>query len=95
MRCAWPGWPLKQPTKVEKVDAAELATMDELERSMSTWSKPWWPSVPRSRKARHLMARLRRLYGRSSVSRAEMNILRGILTETQKAARGELHKRKD
>jgi tRNA (cytidine32/uridine32-2'-O)-methyltransferase len=36
------------------------------------------------------MARLRRLYGRSSVSRAEMNILRGILTETQKAARGEL-----
>ena len=46
-------------------------------------------------KPRHLMARLRRLYGRSSVSRAEMNILRGILTETQKAARGELLKRKD
>ena len=41
------------------------------------------------------LARLRRLYGRSSVSRAEMNILRGILTETQKAARGELLKRKD
>ena len=41
----------------------------------------------------HLMSRLRRLYGRSSVSKLEMNILRGILTETIKAARGEHHKR--
>ncbi|NMY49880.1 tRNA (cytosine(32)/uridine(32)-2'-O)-methyltransferase TrmJ [Pseudomonas sp. WS 5011] len=40
-------------------------------------------------KPRHLMSRLRRLYGRSAVSRLEMNILRGILTETIKAARGE------
>ena len=42
---------------------------------------------------RHLMTRLRRLYGRSEVTRLEMNILRGILTETLKAARGEHHKR--
>ena len=40
-------------------------------------------------KPRHLMSRLRRLYGRSEVSKLEMNILRGILTETIKAARGE------
>jgi tRNA (cytidine32/uridine32-2'-O)-methyltransferase len=46
-------------------------------------------------KPRHLMARLRRLYGRSAVNRSEMSILRGILTETQKAANGEPYKRKD
>ena len=42
----------------------------------------------------YLMPRLRRLYGRSGISKLEMNILRGILTETQKAARGEPHKRR-
>ncbi|MFP6848940.1 MAG: tRNA (cytosine(32)/uridine(32)-2'-O)-methyltransferase TrmJ [Pseudomonas sp.] len=41
---------------------------------------------------RRLMSRLRRLYGRSSVSKLEMNILRGILTETIKAARGQHQK---
>ncbi len=46
-------------------------------------------------KPRHLMARLRRLFGRSAVNKSEMSILRGILTETQKVARGEPHKRKD
>lgn len=46
-------------------------------------------------KPKHLMPRLRRLYGRSAVNRSEMSILRGILTETQKVARGEPHKRKD
>ncbi|MNT98314.1 tRNA (cytidine/uridine-2'-O-)-methyltransferase TrmJ [compost metagenome] len=46
-------------------------------------------------KPRHLMSRLRRLYGRSGISKLEMNILRGILTETQKAARGEPHKRRN
>jgi tRNA C32,U32 (ribose-2'-O)-methylase TrmJ len=46
-------------------------------------------------KPRHLMARLRRLYGRSEVNRSEISILRGILTETQKAARGEPYKRKE
>ncbi|MFO7704226.1 MAG: tRNA (cytosine(32)/uridine(32)-2'-O)-methyltransferase TrmJ, partial [Halopseudomonas sp.] len=34
---------------------------------------------------RHLMPGLRRLYGRMGINRMEMNILRGILTETQKA----------
>ncbi len=46
-------------------------------------------------KPKHLMPRLRRLFGRSAVNRSEMSILRGILTETQKAARGDAHKRKD
>jgi tRNA (cytidine32/uridine32-2'-O)-methyltransferase len=34
------------------------------------------------------MARLRRLYGRIPLDEMEMNILRGILTETQKALSG-------
>lgn len=34
---------------------------------------------------RHLMARLRKLYGRAGIERLEMNILRGILTETRKS----------
>lgn len=46
-------------------------------------------------KPRHLMTRLRRLFGRNQMSRSEVNILRGILTETQKAARGELQQRRD
>jgi hypothetical protein len=46
-------------------------------------------------KPRHLMSRLRRLYGRCGISKLEMNILRGILTETQKVARGEPHKRRE
>ncbi len=36
---------------------------------------------------RHVMRRLRRLYNRARVERVEVNILRGILTETQKRAR--------
>ncbi|MFB1011454.1 MAG: RNA methyltransferase [Thiopseudomonas sp.] len=46
-------------------------------------------------KPRHLMTRLRRLFGRNQMSRSEVNILRGILTETQKAARGELQQRRN
>ncbi|NLY15718.1 MAG: RNA methyltransferase [Gammaproteobacteria bacterium] len=45
-------------------------------------------------KPRHLMTRLRRLFGRNQLSKSEVNILRGILTETQKAARGELQQRR-
>ncbi|MGC5704263.1 tRNA (cytosine(32)/uridine(32)-2'-O)-methyltransferase TrmJ [Pseudomonas sp. NFXW11] len=76
--------------------AEELATMDELERFYEHLQQTLVAiDFLDPQKPRHLMARLRRLYGRSSVSRAEMNILRGILTETQKAARGELQKRKD
>ncbi|AZC20502.1 tRNA (cytosine(32)/uridine(32)-2'-O)-methyltransferase TrmJ [Pseudomonas sp. CMR5c] len=74
----------------------ELATMDELERFYEHLQQALVEiDFLDPQKPRHLMARLRRLYGRSSVTRAEMNILRGILTETQKAARGELQKRKD
>ncbi len=39
------------------------------------------PAAPRQ-----LMARLRRLYGRLRLDEMELNILRGILTETQRAA---------
>ncbi|AZE50913.1 tRNA (cytidine(32)/uridine(32)-2'-O)-methyltransferase [Pseudomonas chlororaphis] len=90
-----------QPSKVEKDEVAsprsdELATMDELERFYEHLEQTLVAiDFLDPEKPRHLMARLRRLYGRSSVSRAEMNILRGILTETQKAARGELLKRKN
>jgi tRNA C32,U32 (ribose-2'-O)-methylase TrmJ len=45
-------------------------------------------------KPRHLMARLRRIFARSQLKKSEVNILRGILTETQKAARGELIQRR-
>ena len=64
----------------------ELATSDELERFYTHLEQTLVrigfldPAKPR-----HLMARLRRLYGRSSVSKLEMNILRGILTETGNA----------
>lgn len=90
-----------QPSKVEKFEATSprsetLATMDELERFYEHLEQTLVDiEFLDPEKPRHLMARLRRLYGRSSVSRAEMNILRGILTETQKAARGELIKRKE
>ncbi len=36
---------------------------------------------------RHVMRRLRRLYNRARLERTEVNILRGILTESQKKAR--------
>ncbi len=90
-----------QPSKVEKEELNApgndtLSTSDEMERFYGQLEQTLEgigfldPSNPR-----HLMARLRRLYGRSAISRSEMNILRGILTETQKVVRGEPHKRKD
>ncbi|HLD65693.1 MAG TPA: tRNA (cytosine(32)/uridine(32)-2'-O)-methyltransferase TrmJ [Pseudomonas sp.] len=89
-----------QPSKVEKfevtsVRSEQLVTMDELElfygHLESTLVEIGFldPENPR-----HLMARLRRLFSRSAVSKSEMNILRGILTETQKTARGLPHKRR-
>ncbi|MFH7445252.1 tRNA (cytosine(32)/uridine(32)-2'-O)-methyltransferase TrmJ, partial [Pseudomonas syringae pv. tagetis] len=69
---------------------AELATMDEMEgfyaHLEATLAAIGFldPEMPR-----HLMARLRRLYRRSEVERSELSILRGVLSETQKAARGE------
>lgn len=85
------------PAKVEKVDASdELATLDEMELFYEHLEKTLVDiSFLDPEKPKHLMARLRRLYGRSSVNRSEMSILRGILTETQKVARGDAHKRKD
>lgn len=87
-----------QPTKVPKLEATAIqssqpVTADELESFYGHLQEALVeigfldPTKPR-----HLMSRLRRLYGRSGVSKLEMNILRGILTETIKAARGEHHK---
>ncbi|WXL27027.1 tRNA (cytosine(32)/uridine(32)-2'-O)-methyltransferase TrmJ [Ectopseudomonas mendocina] len=85
-----------QPTKQQKFEATAVqssqpVTADELESFYAHLEQALIeirfldPAKPR-----HLMSRLRRLYGRSQVSKLEMNILRGILTETVKAARGEL-----
>ncbi|MFK3798676.1 MULTISPECIES: tRNA (cytosine(32)/uridine(32)-2'-O)-methyltransferase TrmJ [unclassified Pseudomonas] len=86
-----------QVSKVEKVEpTAERVTMDDMEKFYEHLEATLVnigfldPDKPR-----HLMARLRRLYGRSEIDRSEMSILRGILTETQKAANGEPYKRKD
>lgn len=89
---------LDRPTKTAKLETtamlnAQLVTADELESFYAHLEQALVeigfldPAKPR-----HLMSRLRRLYGRSGISRLEMNILRGILTETVKAARGEHHK---
>ncbi|WP_245890963.1 tRNA (cytosine(32)/uridine(32)-2'-O)-methyltransferase TrmJ [Stutzerimonas kunmingensis] len=89
-----------RPIKVEKLETtamldAQPVTVDELENYFGHLERTLVdigfldPTKPR-----HLMPRLRRLYGRSGISKLEMNILRGILTETQKAARGEPHKRR-
>ncbi|EPJ80825.1 MULTISPECIES: tRNA (cytosine(32)/uridine(32)-2'-O)-methyltransferase TrmJ [Pseudomonas] len=90
-----------QPTKTEKVEvtsvrSADLATMDEMEGFYGHLEATLVAiGFMDPEKPRHLMARLRRLYGRSDVNRSELSILRGILTETQKSARGEPYKRKD
>lgn len=76
------------PGKVEKVDAAELATMDEMELFYDHLEKTLVGiGFLDPEKPKHLMPRLRRLYGRVAVERSEMSILRGILTETQKVVR--------
>ena len=89
-----------QPSKSEKLETtsmlnAQQVTADELEHYYGHLEQTLMdigfldPANPR-----HLMPRLRRLYGRSGISKLEMNILRGILTETQKVVRGEPHKRR-
>lgn len=86
------------PTKVEKLEAtamlnSQAATADELESFYGHLRRVLvMIGFLDPQKPRHLMTRLRRLYGRSAVSKLEMNILRGILTETEKAVRGEPHK---
>ncbi|MCU1719549.1 tRNA (cytosine(32)/uridine(32)-2'-O)-methyltransferase TrmJ [Pseudomonas sp. 5P_3.1_Bac2] len=94
VRMAWlaaQNRPAKQ-VKVEALDEqdGQPVTVDEMESFYSHLEQSLVaiqfldPAKPR-----HLMSRLRRLYGRSAVTKLEMNILRGILTETIKAARGE------
>ncbi|KAF1056880.1 MAG: tRNA (cytidine/uridine-2'-O-)-methyltransferase TrmJ [Pseudomonas delhiensis] len=81
-----------QPTKQEKLETTAMlnslpVTADELERFYSHLESTLVEiGFLDPEKPRHLMSRLRRLYGRAAVSKLEMNILRGILTETQKAA---------
>ncbi|MGH8434833.1 MAG: tRNA (cytosine(32)/uridine(32)-2'-O)-methyltransferase TrmJ [Pseudomonas sp.] len=90
-----------RPTKVEKfevtsVRSGQLATMDEMELFYGHLESTLVDiGFLDPQKPRHLMSRLRRLFGRSAVNKSEMNILRGILTETQKTARGEPHKRRE
>jgi tRNA (cytidine32/uridine32-2'-O)-methyltransferase len=75
---------------------SELATMDEMELFYQHLEQALVDiGFLDPQKPRQLMPRLRRLYGRSAVERTEVSILRGILTETQKVARGEPHKQKD
>jgi TrmH family RNA methyltransferase len=100
VRMAWlaaQGRPTKMAKQETHAEQSSLpVTADELERFYthleSTLVQIGFhdPQNPR-----HLMPRLRRLYGRSNISKLEMNILRGILTETQKVARGEVYKRRD
>ncbi|MBF7731133.1 tRNA (cytosine(32)/uridine(32)-2'-O)-methyltransferase TrmJ [Pseudomonas sp. N040] len=89
------------PTKLAKVETtamlnAQPVTMDELEHFYGQLEATLIEiGFLDPLKPRHLMPRLRRLYGRCGISKLEMNILRGILTETQKTARGEPHKRRE
>ena len=93
VRMAWLAG--RQPAVVDD-KAEELATSDEMERFYDHLQQALVDiAFLDPEKPKHLMARLRRLYGRSAVNKSEMSILRGILTETQKVARGEPHKRKD
>lgn len=90
-----------QPTKREKLETtamlnAEPATADELERYYDHLEQALIDiGFLDPEKPRHLMSRLRRLYGRAGVSKLEMNILRGILTETQRAVSAPTTKRGD
>ncbi len=84
VRMAW----LAAQDQPSAVVEEEWATADELERFYQHLQQALVtigfldPARPRQ-----LMPQLRRLYGRAGVTRQEMNILRGILTETEKAAR--------
>ncbi len=78
------------PTTEDEQWDAPFATRDNMERFYAHLEQTLTeiefldPAAPRQ-----LMARLRRLYGRVRLDEMELNILRGILTETQKwVARG-------
>lgn len=87
------------PTKVAKLETTamlntQLVTVDELESFYAHLQRVMvMIGFLDPLKPRHLMSRLRRLYGRLGITRLEMNILRGILTETEKTVRGDEHKR--
>ncbi|PAU88440.1 tRNA (cytosine(32)/uridine(32)-2'-O)-methyltransferase TrmJ [Pseudomonas sp. WN033] len=80
-----------QPTKMHKIETTAIhneipATADELEKFYAHLEQVLVEiGFLDPQKPRQLMPRLRRLYGRVQLNRMEMNILRGILTETQKA----------
>ncbi|MAP76433.1 MAG: tRNA (cytosine(32)/uridine(32)-2'-O)-methyltransferase TrmJ [Pseudomonadales bacterium] len=79
------------PTKMHKVETTAVfneipATAGELEQFYQHLEQVLVEiGFHDPQKPRQLMPRLRRLYGRVHLNRMEMNILRGILTETQKA----------
>ncbi|HDZ56561.1 MAG TPA: tRNA (cytosine(32)/uridine(32)-2'-O)-methyltransferase TrmJ [Pseudomonas xinjiangensis] len=80
-----------QPTKMHKLETTNRqneipATAQELERYYEHLQQVLVEiGFLDPEKPRQLMPRLRRLYGRVRINQVEMNILRGILTETQKA----------
>lgn len=80
-----------QPTKMHKLETTNrqsqtLATAEEIERYFQHLEQVLVEiGFHDPQKPRQLMPRLRRLYGRVQIDQVEMNILRGILTETQKA----------
>ncbi|WP_447553951.1 tRNA (cytosine(32)/uridine(32)-2'-O)-methyltransferase TrmJ [Vreelandella sp. EE22] len=82
-RVAWLG---EQPSVSQESDE-ELATVEELERYFEHLERTLITiDFHDPDKPRQLMARLRRLYLRARVEKMEMNILRGVLTATEKAA---------
>lgn len=78
--------PLQKTTSEKTTD--QPCTNDELERfykhleQLLVAIKFLDPTQPK-----HLMTRIRKLYGKAQLSKVEMNILRGILTETEKSLR--------
>lgn len=90
-----------QPTKMAKLETtamlnSQLVTVEELEAYFRHLEQTLIAiGFLDPEKPRHLMARLRRLYGRCGISRLEMNILRGILTETLKVVEGAACKKGD
>ncbi|WP_414200258.1 tRNA (cytosine(32)/uridine(32)-2'-O)-methyltransferase TrmJ [Pseudomonas sp. F1_0610] len=80
--------------QAEQLDPQALATTEDMERFYQHLEETLIDiAFLDAQQPKHLMSRLRRLYGRQALEKIEMNILRGILTKTQKAARGELKKR--
>ncbi|UAW99966.1 tRNA (cytosine(32)/uridine(32)-2'-O)-methyltransferase TrmJ [Halopseudomonas nanhaiensis] len=80
-----------QPTKMKKTETTSIqneipATAEEMERFYAHLEQVLVEiGFHDPQKPRQLIPRLRRLYGRIRPNQVEMNILRGILTETQKA----------